>query len=237
MLVWAPLANAQEAQPDPSQVDAREAFRLGSEAAAEERWADSERWFRQAYELSQVASALFNQAVALRALGRHREARDAFASLLEGDVDAAVRASAEQLMRQSANRVATIQLDGLDDDADHSVQLDGAPQADEGQRPLTIEADEGSHSILVVRPGYEPFTWSGTAAAGSTVHVEVALEAVPEQTVVVRETVREGVSVFEEPVFWIVVGLVAAAGGAAIGIGVAYDQAQLQPDFGMVFEL
>jgi len=243
MLAWAliaaipAVAAAQGAEAEPAPIDAREAFRRGSEAAAEERWADSERWFRRAYEASGVSSALFNQAVALRALGRHVEARDAFAELLRGEVDPTVEQTARGLMEQSAARVATIELAGLEAGEEHGIQLDGVSQVDDGSRPLVLEADEGSHSVLVVRPGYEPYTWSGELAPGATEVVSVELEAVPEQTVVIRETVREGTSVFEEPAFWIIVGVVLAGTAAAIGIGVGFDQAQLDPMTEVVFEL
>lgn len=230
-------ADAPGAEASDDEPDAREAFGLGSEAAAEERWADSERWFRRAYELSGVSSALFNQAVALRALGRHREARDAFRRLLEADVDPTVRETATQLMEQSGSRVATLRLEGLDPGAEHGVQLDGEPRLDDRSRPLLLEADEGSHSVLVVRSGYEPFTWTGSVGAGGSAEVRVELEALPEHTVVVRETVREGTSVFEEPAFWIVIGVVLAGTAAAITTGVLFDQAQLRPMAEVRFDL
>lgn len=235
--VAAPALAQEGGGADRAEPDAREAFALGSEAAAEERWADSERWFRRAYELSGVSSALFNQAVALRALGRHREARDAFRRLLEDDLDPAVRETATQLMEQSSTRVASVRLQGLDPEAQHGVQLDGEPRVDDRSRPLVLEADEGTHSVLVVRSGYEPFTWTGAVAAGGEVDVAVELQALPEHTVVVRETVREGTSVFEEPAFWVIVGAVLAVTAAAITTGVLFDQAQLRPMSEVRFEL
>lgn len=230
-------AAAQAADVADEATEAREAFARGSEAAAEERWADSERWFRRAYELSGVSSALFNQAVALRALGRHREARDAFRRLLGQDIDSAVRDTARDLMEQSAARVATLRLQDLDPDTAHGVQLDGDPREDDRSRPLVLETDEGRHSVLVVRSGFEPFTWTGQVAAGGSTDVPVALESLPEQRVVVRETAREGTSVFEEPAFWIVVGAVVALAAAGIVTGVLFDQAQLQPMSGVRIEL
>jgi len=232
------VASAQsDGAPVTEEVDGREAFRRGSEAAAEERWADSERWFRRAYELSGVSSALFNQAVALRALGRHREARDAFRTLLAGDVEGAVRDTATQLMAQSVARVATIAIEGLEAGEEHAVQLDGETRPDDLSRPLEIEADEGAHSVLVVRSGYQPLTRSVTVEAGGRATLRLELERIPEQTVVVRETVREGVSVFEEPVFWIIVGVVLAGAGAAIGIYVGFEDAQIVPNSMVRFDL
>lgn len=230
-------AQAEEDTSEEAEPDAREAFARGSEAASEERWADSERWFRRAYELSGVSSALFNQAVALRALGRHREARDAFRRLLGEDIDPSVRETARELMEQSAARVASLRLQGLDPDTEHGVQLDGEPREDDRRRPLVLETDEGTHSVLVVRSGYEPFTWTGRVEPGGMVSVPVELQALPEHRVVVRETVRENTSVFEEPAFWIIIGVVLAATAAAITTGVVFDQAQLQPMSGVRIEL
>jgi len=98
-----PLARAQEGT---GQDEAREAFRLGGEAATEERWADSEVWFGRAYALSGAPSALYNRAVALRALGRHVDARDAFRTLLTLDIDDTVRADAQRLLAEEERRAA-----------------------------------------------------------------------------------------------------------------------------------
>lgn len=148
----------------PSGVDdeARSAFREGTEAAEKERWADSERAFRKAYGLSHAPSALFNQAVALRALGRHVEARNAFDSLLAGqgpELSPDLQKSTEELRAESASRVAVLNLTGLTL-SPHRIRVDGKPVVDTLKRPLAIELDEGVHSVEIALAGHE--TWLTT---------------------------------------------------------------------------
>lgn len=233
-------AAAQDARDGDARDEAREAFQRGSEAAQEERWADSEREFRRAYELSGATSALFNRAVALRALGRHVEARDAFDVLLTdaSALDPAVREQVETLRRESAARVARLVLGGLAPPGSaQRVLLDGDDAADEGARPLDLEVDEGHHTLSVEQAGFEPFRWSGDASAGRAVTIDVALIARPEAapSVVVVEP-EPGVDVVEEPWFWIVIGVVVLGAAAGITTGLMLD-AQLQPASPLVFEL
>jgi hypothetical protein len=154
--------------------EAREAFLRGTEAAEAERWADSERAFRRAYELSGAPSALFNEAVALRALGRHVQACDAFARLLSlprevvGD---AMRAQAEHLRAESSTRVATLELAGSGL-SDAEVRVDGvllAPDVPQSRVPV----DEGEHVLIVTRPGQPPFTRRVSVAGGEHARVLV----------------------------------------------------------------
>ena len=104
-----------------------------------------------------------------------------------------------------------------------TISPDGLPVTSfEG---LRIAADFDSYRLQ--RVGLVPFTGDETAFVdashlqaaflgelSSTVDYEIVpldltdLEEIPEHTVVVTERVREGVSVFEEPVFWIITGLV-----------------------------
>lgn len=241
-LVGASPASAQ----DDARDEAREAFQRGSEAAQEERWADSEREFRHAYDLSHSTSALFNRAVALRALGRHVEARDAFDTLLsdEGALDPAVREQVTHLRGESAARVARIVLDGLDAPGGRQrILLDGEGAADAGPRPLELEVNEGHHTILVEQSGFDSFRWSGDLSAGGRVTVQVSLlaHAAPTNSVVVVERVREpevpaGPSVLEEPWFWILVGLVVLGAAAGTITGLMLD-AQLRGESLVVFTL
>jgi len=168
------------AQPETSQDDeARRAFQEGTDAAETERWADSERAFRRAYALSRAPSALFNQGVALRALGRHLEARNAFDELLARTDDAVssdLRESALGLRAESAARVATLTLSGLDL-APHRIRIDGRPVPDSLARPLHVELGEGPHTVEILREGFVAFTGSEELAAGERRTLHVRLEA------------------------------------------------------------
>lgn len=71
---------AQDAATDTDR--ARALYLDGSTAAEEARWTDALRLFQESYDLSHNPAALFNVATTLRAVGRHRESRDALDRLL-----------------------------------------------------------------------------------------------------------------------------------------------------------
>lgn len=230
-------APAQSAHED----EAREAFRRGSEAATEERWADSEREFRRAYELSGVTSALYNQAVALRALGRHVEARAAFDVLLQDPdaLDPRVREEAERIRREAEARIATLVLAGLGaEGAEVRIALDGEETRDDGSRPLELEVDPGHHALTVERPGFESFRWSGDLEPNAAETIEVSLVALPELTpeVIVVERTTPGTSVVEEAWFWVVLAVLVLGAAAGTVTGLMLD-AQLEGESVMVFRL
>lgn len=224
-------ASAQEGEgPSLSESDRAEAralFAAGSAAVDAGRWADAVASFRRAWELTRAPSALFNTAFALRALGRYREAARAFDELLAlENVPASMQEQASTLRDEVRARVALLRLTGLDPDARHEVRLDGAPVADEGQRPLVLQADPGAHTLDVSLPGFTRFEWAGSLSDGQLLDlaVQLAPEAAP--------PTGGGSSVLEEPWLWIVVGAL-VVGGAAVGIWYADDQAQLRPQSSM----
>ncbi|MEM6960362.1 MAG: tetratricopeptide repeat protein [Myxococcota bacterium] len=191
--------------PTPAQ-QALDAFRLGSEAAAEERWADSARHFEEAYNLTGSPSASFNRGVALRAMGRHVEARDAFDEALRADppLDDASREIAQQLRDQSSDRISTLTLVGLDPDTVHEITLDGADLQDDSSRPFSSEVNEGLHSLVVQRPGWEPFAWNGDVMAGASISIDVELMERAKQR-----------SLAKEPWFWVLTSALTV--GAVVG--------------------
>ncbi len=158
---------------------ARRAFQEGTEAAETERWADSERAFGRACGLSHASSALFNQAVALRALGRHLEARVAFDQLLgrtDVEVSTELRTSALRLRAESAVRVARLELTGLALEV-HRIRVDGNQVPDTQARPLRLELSEGWHTIEVSRAGRVPFVASEEFGPGQQHMLRVQLVA------------------------------------------------------------
>lgn len=211
------LSATGRAQSDTSRDEdaAREEFRLGENAAVEERWADSERHFRRAYELSGVVSALVNRAVALRALGRHRDARDAFDSALQMLPSEELRTQIQQWRLEAAARVAVLVLTGLDDSS-HEVALDGVSTADNRERPLRLETDSGRHALVIRRSGYVPWLWQGDTREGSVLRLRVQLE---------REDQSRALA--SHPWFWVLV--VSLAAGAAAAAGTLVRRAR-QPD-------
>lgn len=226
------LAHAQEAAPDPAAVEAaRAAYAEGTAAAAEERWADASRAFAEAYRQSGAPSAAFNAAMALRAQGRHLEARDAFAAVLEQHPDWAQRDQVQARRDEEAARVAVLVLEPAPSSPTPlEVRLDGRTMDSEPGTAPTLEVDAGAHVIRVEAEGHETFEWSGTVADGSRTAIPVALVPLPAAVVPTAPVAPEeqGEDVLASPWLWLVVGLV-VAGGAAVGIFLADDAMQLSP--------
>jgi len=214
-------AAAQRARPSEANVtEARALFIAGQAAVDSERWADAVDSFRRAYLLVHAPSALYNVAYALRALGRHRESRDAFEQLLTEHENLS-----EQLLRDSRRyleeeraRVAVLMLMGLDPDSTYTVRLDGAGRADDGQRPLLVEADPGSHTLTVRAPGVDqPFVWEGEVSEGA--HVRVPLRFEELATGGGEEGPEESHGgVLRSPIFWTIVGVLVVGGAVSAGL-------------------
>lgn len=164
----------------PSQQDiatARGLYEQGLAYIEELRWEDALHVFEEAYARSGVGAALYNVAAALRALGRHEEARRAIELLLREhpELDATLRASARTLLAEAEARLATLVLEDLPRDPPPSVRLDGHVVDDAGERPLRLELDPGTHALFVTAPGMHPFEWRGSLDAGDSESVRVQL--------------------------------------------------------------
>ncbi|HEY8428372.1 MAG TPA: tetratricopeptide repeat protein [Sandaracinaceae bacterium] len=197
---------------------ARSLFIEGSRDVESYRWADAIPKFEEAYALSCAPSALYNLAMALRALGRHREARDAFDRLLanHSDLGGELRTNAEQYRREEAARVAVLLLAGFGPDVRPDISFDGQGVTDDGTRPLRIETDAGAHTLVAQIPAHQPFLWEGRLGDGETRSVELTFEPLP----------AGGFDALP-----LVLGITAAVlVGAGIGLGVfLWDDAQLRP--------
>lgn len=208
-------------------------------AADDLRWGDAERAFARAYDLSHLPQALYMRGVALRALDRHVEARDAFRTVvttLEADPslfaeNADIAAEARSLGAQSQGRIASLDVGELDPAA--LLQVDGRPVAVVSPR-TSVEVDPGAHTVIVERDGYDTFIWTNEVEPGARVSVDVVMsslavqmgEANPRLTRRRRALVGTLVSL-----------VVVAAVGTAIGVRSANDVDLLEPQTGIVFEV
>lgn len=210
--------------------EARALFVTGSSAVEAGRWADALQSFERSYELSGVSAALYNAATALRSLGRHRDARDAFLQLLSAhpDLDANMRREAEARRAEEAARVAVLSLAGLPVDGELQVRFDNVAVPDNGERPLEVEADSGPHALRVDLPRHRPWLWEGRLRDGQYTTLDVNLELAPVEV--------ETQSIFASPVFWIITGAVVLA-GAAVATYFIWDGAQLDPGSSNVVDL
>jgi hypothetical protein len=217
---------------DADRAQARALFQAGAAAVDAGRWADAVESFRSAYALTGAPSALFNTGFALRALGRYREARDAFVELGGiGSVSEAMRAQSEELLAEVRMRIARVRLGGLVAEARYGVRLDGVGVEDGGARPLVLEADPGTHAVDVTLAGFEPFSWSGPLGDGALVEVPVTLVAIQ------IPGSGGGGGVADEAWFWLLIGGVVAVGAGLATYFVLDDQAQLRGESPMVIRL
>jgi tetratricopeptide (TPR) repeat protein len=191
------LASAQTADLD----RAREAYARGLDAAEDGQWARALEEFTRSYDLSPTAVALYNRATALRALGRHRESRDALDALLTDhrDLEADLRDAAREMHEEEAARVATLAIDGLAP-AD-VVRLDGRRVSAGAE----IEVDAGEHALEVERDGRLVLAWSGSLAGGAIERLEI------------RDASRP-IDESSDALLWILIGV---GGAAAIGLAIA----------------
>ena len=197
---------------------AREAFIRASQAAEEERWADALDGFEEAYLLSGVPTALYNTAMVLRAIGRHRDSRNAFIRLLEEHPDYTGREEAERLRDEEAARVAVLELVGLDPEAEYIFRLDGRRVDVPHNTSTELETDAGDHHLEAQREGYEIFSWDGSIRDGQRQTIEVLMQEIRDGDRPLRRN----------PILWIVTGL--AVAGAATFLAIYLPrQAQLEP--------
>ncbi len=200
---------------------ARASFIAGSQAAEEGRWADSLSQFQEAYLLSGVPTALYNAAMALRALGRHREARDAFDQLVRNHADSPAAGPAQEKRDEEAARVAVLTLTGLDPEGEYELRLDGRRIEIEVAPEIDVEADPGPRALIAEREGYETWAWEGTLGDGETRRLEITMVELEDES---------GGGVLRSPIFWIVVGAVVVGAGVGVGIWLQND-AQLDPTY------
>jgi Tetratricopeptide repeat/PEGA domain len=249
-LVIPATASAQEHEPSDAEIaEARALFMAGQAAVDSGRWADAVESFSRAYDLSHVPAALYNLGFALRALGRHREARDAFDRLLEEHprFDRDLRREANRYRAESAGRIARLSLSGLEESRRYVVRFDGEAVNDDGRRPLEVEGDPGAHTVTVRAPGFNPFVWEGTLTDGQQLTVDVDMTALSSGGTghdhdAILGNGGDGTTSTDRGghgwVGWAIAGGILVAIGVAVIVGVVlFDNAQLQGLSDRVYEL
>lgn len=164
-------AYAQDIPPDRME-EGRALYEAGLVAARAERWADAQRNFQRAHALTRSSAALFNLALAHRALGQPLSAVEALDELIGGHrIDAQLRARAHRLRVTALEEIAEIVLIGLAPDRRYEIALDSRLVPDRGERPLSIAADPGARAV-VVRDGTARWRWTGELADGERATLE-----------------------------------------------------------------
>ncbi len=224
------ISAVADAQADDGNRDAaREAFLRGQQAAESGRWADALREFEQAYLMSGVPTALFNAGMALRALGRHKEARDTFDRLIESHPDSAASEQARPLREEEAARVAILELAGLDPEGAYELRLDGRRLEITIAPTVEVEVDPGQHGLSAEREGYESFTWEGRIDDGERERIQIVMAELERRT-----EPAESSSIAKSPILWIAVAAVVVGGAVGLGIWLAKDSG-VEPAYDNVF--
>ncbi|MCU0674012.1 MAG: hypothetical protein MUE69_14605, partial [Myxococcota bacterium] len=170
------VATPSAAQVDANATRASEAFRRGTTAAEELRWADALVDFQLAYRLSEVPTALLNAALVLRSLGRYVEARTALDQLARSHPDYEGQDEARQLRLEVTARIGFLVLEGVP--ARGRVFLDGAELSPPHHDTFVLDVDPGRRTMTVLCESFEPWTWSGHVASGARVVLEPTLRVV-----------------------------------------------------------
>lgn len=223
------LAHAQSAS---EQALAREQFREGVRAAREQRWPDAVDAFQRSLELAPRAMTVMNLAGALAQVGRLVEAAEAYRMFLseaQSGTAARVRGEAQRQLDALEARIPHVRLEitgRLDSD---TVSLDEY-QLSAAAIGSPLPVDPGDHTLTLARDGVEPRTVTFHVEEGT--QSDVTLEAPPDLGLPPPDDTTSplddappppaaGRSIFDEPAFWIVGGVLLAglvAGGVAIGV-------------------
>ncbi len=201
----------------------RQLFEQGRELADHDRWGEALEYFRRARSLVERPSIVFNIGVCLFTLGRHVEAVAAFDRFLEiadreGDADKIQRTNG--MLRQSREAIATLELRVAP--ANATLAVDG--RAVPGTGPLrTLVLDPGEHVVRFSAPGRHVGNLRLSVLPGQRVMRVVDLPEAPAlRGAATPHRREESGSIFSKPIFWIVTGAVAVAGGVIAGV-LLYD--------------
>jgi hypothetical protein len=225
------IASHASAQSASEQALARDQFRVGVAAAHDGRWPEAVDAFQRSLELAPRAMTVMNLAGALAQVGRLVEAAEAYRMFMsEATTGAAarVRDDAQAQLTALEPRIPHVRLQihgRLDSD---TVTLDEY-QLSAAAVDAPLPVDPGEHTLTITRDGREPRTVTFTASEG--VQSEVVLETwpdlappPPEETQpdpLVTPPPTESRSIFDEPAFWIVGGVILAgliAGAVVLGV-------------------
>lgn len=215
-------ARAQDATPpatpaDPAQAEAQALFRRGVELGEQDRWAEALEHFRRSRDIAARPNTVFNIAFANYRLGRFREAVPAFDEYLamtEGEASER-RDEAVRLRGEAVASLAEIRL--TIEPADARLLVDGEAHDGSGAERVVV-LDPGRHVLRASAAGHDEGTLSLAVLAGERGERRMTLAASATHGEG-HEEPPPGPSVFEDPVFWIVAGVIVVGGGVALGVG------------------
>ncbi len=151
--------------------------------------------FQRAYELVPNPVVLYNVGLVYASMGQPVKAVEALEEVLQSKagLSESERIRAEELLKEQARRVATLQLDNAPPGS--VVSIDGV---EVGRAPFKapLRITVGTHVISVVEPGTYPFTHELTVAGGENKRVSAELVPLQRETAqIVIETPLPGADV------------------------------------------
>jgi hypothetical protein len=221
------LAFTELARAESDKERARDLFQEGVSLAKDERWTEALSRFEESRALFERPSTVFNIGTTLMRLERHKAAIAAFEQFLTLTDSPEQRSAAEELMRQSKESLASVQL---------TIEPHGATLVIDGETlPANgptrhLQLDPGERIMEVSATGFDSLREALDLEPGAKLVRTIALSPVAPPSVAppppptapqmtpVAETKVEEESILASPWFWVVAGAVVV--GAAVGIGV-----------------
>lgn len=223
------VAQAQSAS---EQALAREQFREGVRLSREQHWAEAVDAFQRSLELAPRPMTMMNLAGALAQNGQLVEAAEAYRMFIAEATSgpaARVRDEAQSQLATLEGRIPHVRLRVLGRQEGDVITLDEY-QISSAALDTPLPVNPGDHVVTISRDGHEPR--SVPFSAEESVQSEVVLEAWPDLSappptgdeanpLAPTPPPAQGHSITDEPLFWIIGGvLVAGAIGAGVAIGV-----------------
>lgn len=208
ILAWESRARAQ----DPSSL-AMEIFEAGSAYYKQGSYDKALEQFEEAYRLEPLPELLYNIGQCHERLQNYTDAIDAYGRYLEADPGAEDRQAVEEKMKNLEQKLEETGIVLVVSEDGAKVSIDGEPVA---KTPMDgpLRTEPGTHTLEIVKKGFQTSELKITVLAGATQEVQVTLVPLP----------QDG----SEPATWFywTYGLSAAAGAAAVATGVlALDKA------------
>ncbi|MCC6876198.1 MAG: PEGA domain-containing protein [Sandaracinaceae bacterium] len=190
VLTWSLAAPPASAQQDAETQRARAHFEQGVRMIQEGRWADAVSELEAARAIRATSSVLYNLGVALRGVGRFRDAIACFREFIEAvgpSGSAERRADAQGFIDELSAALGTLRITVSPEDAD--VILDGE-RLPPGTREIRI--DPGPHRARAEASGYSPLERELEMERAGQATIELELVALPTLGTLVVESATTG---------------------------------------------
>jgi hypothetical protein len=203
--VDAEVGEENERELDPSEEQARLHFRLAESHYAERSYETALREFGEAYALSPRPRLLYNISLCHERLGHFDAAAEHLERYLASGEDIPDRTLLERRLANLRERARPARVDVRTAPESAVVTVDGE---EIGRGEVSHELVPGRHHLEVSAEGYDPLAEHFVVEAGETHSVVADLE-------------EAGGSIWTNPIFWTIVGVIVIGAAVGIGVGIA----------------